>query len=127
MFSIAMFGLVVVVAAIVALVFLYLFFSRTSITRAVALQNVRDLRERLRDKTISPDSNSEMLQLYEQVVKTVLDPAARSPRERIDVDLDLHLVRKPDAEALVKLLLRNARFTQLQFGARDVVYFTAHN
>ena len=121
MFPFDVFGLVVV-AAIVALMFLYLF-SRAPTTRAVALQNVRDLREHLCDRPGSPECNGDMVRLYELVVNAALSPATRSPRERTDVDLDLHLVRKPDAEALVKLLLRSARFTGLKpvTGASDAL------
>ena len=59
-----------------------------------------------------------MRPLIERAVDAILDPNARGSNEdeRDDVDLDLHRVRKRDAEALVKLLIRRARSEKLLAG-----------
>lgn len=77
------------------------------------MRDVRKLREHLRNH---PDSDHRSLLglFYELVVTTVLvDPTARSEGERSDVELDLHEVSEPDAEELVKRLLRKARSTTI--------------
>lgn len=108
------FGLLAVAAAAIVallLVFLYLYFSREVTTRAAALNAVRDRRELIRDQL---GGDGDMMQLYETLVTAVLDPKARAPGERPDVDLDLHMIRKQDAVAIIKLLLSSARFVGLR-------------
>ena len=87
-----------------------------AVPRAVVLQAVIDLREHSLDQP--PDM---MERFHELVVNIVLDPTASSLIIRTDVDLDLHKVRKQDAKALVKLLLRKTHDNDLrpETGASD--------
>ena len=86
-------------------------------TRADAIKALIDERERLKsDENVDlPTADREMRPLIERAVDAILDPNARGSKmdERDDVDLDLHCVRKRDAEALVKLLIRRARSAKL--------------
>ena len=92
-----------------------------ALLRAVVLQAFIDLREQMDQPPDSPNRNDKMERLHELVVNTVLDPRAGSLNIRTDVDLDLHKLRKRDAKALVKLLLRKTNDDDLrpETGASD--------
>lgn len=100
-------------------------FSRRQLTRAAALQSIRERRELMLEDGVSNDS--EMERLYEQAIDSVLAPRARAPDERSDVDLDLHRLRRRDAEQLVRRLLARANSHSVAQGIGIVHTFIDEN
>lgn len=100
-------------------------FTKRQLTRAAALNAIQQRRESMLEEGISNDS--EMERLYEQAVDTILTPRARAPDERSDVDLDLHRLRRRDAEQLVRRLLFHAHCRPVAHGVGTVHTFVDQN
>lgn len=94
-------------------------------TRATALQAIRERRESMLEAGISSDSV--MDRLYEQAVDMILDPSSRASNERSDVDLDLRQLRSRDAEQLIRRLLSRSRSHAVPHGIGTVYTFVNDN
>ena len=100
-------------------------FIKKHLTRAAAINAIQQRRESMLEEGISSDS--EMERLYEQAVDKILTPEARAPDERSDVDLDLHRLRRRDAEQLVRRLLSRAHSRPVAHGVGTVHTFVDPN